>query len=76
MPRNDDGTYDYGEKLFDAYVVYRELTKSAKNKNTMMRFYEFLSVDGVVSGTRVNWLLSPHAETFYKIWKAQNEIQK
>lgn len=80
----------YREEVSRAYGVYRNLTRSPANKNTTLRFYEFLGIatqkgktlsslwaEASTSETalsRVRWLNGPHAHTFYKAWRANHEF--
>jgi hypothetical protein len=61
-----------------AYDKWRKITNSPFNANSRRRFFDFLNthVHGVALGddamAKIKWLNSDDAETFYKIWEAQN----
>ena len=68
----------------DAYAVYRKLTGSAYNYNTLLRYARFIGMTEdeykkfyphesnipEKCRNRIRGLLSPHARTLFKAWEA------
>jgi hypothetical protein len=62
-------------EITDAYNVYKRITNTPNNHNTVAKFIEFLGGDALTPEAmeKVGWLLGPHAETLYKAWKIKND---
>lgn len=79
-------SYETGKGLlvFKAYANYREITGSASNMNTRLRFQKFLG-DEIAYSTwsdmiaeltedafvRVRWMAGPNYKFLYKVWEAR-----
>ncbi len=69
------------EELVNAYGAYRRVSRSPKNKNTVVHFCNFLDVDDEVwnrvyshseitedAAHKIKWLTGPNARALYKAW--------
>lgn len=79
------------EELGDAYMAYRRVSRSPKNKNTVIQFCRFLGdnvdeeiwneiyktneVDSAVA-EKIRWITGPNARTIYKAWCAKHGTSK
>ena len=85
-PLTDNDLYRITQEASEAYIVFRQVIKLPRNKNSVLKFYEFLGAKSCnepaaawatvratpLAHKRIKLLNSPHARTILKAWLAQN----
>lgn len=76
------------DELIEAYGIYRRISRSPRNKNTVREFCLFLGGEGLDEelweevykysevtedvAKKLKWLKSPNVKTLYKAWCVRN----